>query len=62
MRPFHFDLVSININRGRDHGINGYTKFREFCGLKPVKSWQDMKAFVQSDVVDIFSQFYRYLI
>jgi len=57
-RPFHFDLVAININRGRDHGIRGYTKFREFCGLQSVKTWQDMKMFISNEVVDIFTQFY----
>lgn len=59
MTPFHFDLVSININRGRDHGIPGYPKFREFCGLPPVNSWEDMKNFIPSEVVTQYRQFYK---
>lgn len=58
-QPFHFDLVSININRGRDHGISGYTKFRDFCGLEPVRSWNDMRKFVSNEAVNIYQQFFR---
>lgn len=36
------DIVSLDIQRSRDHGIPSYTKFRKYCGLKEIQSVQDL--------------------
>ena len=37
-----FDLASLNIQRGRDHGLPDYNSVREQLGLDPVESFADI--------------------
>lgn len=36
------DLISLNLHRGRDHGIPGYNMVRKAYGLPEAKSWSDV--------------------
>ncbi|CAL1547361.1 unnamed protein product [Lymnaea stagnalis] len=38
------DLISFNIQRGRDHGIGPYTTYRKLCGLRPLTGFNDVSA------------------
>lgn len=51
-----FDLASLNIQRGRDHGFAGYTAVRNELGLRAVKSFADITP--DEDLQDRLSSVY----
>lgn len=61
-QKFGLDLVALNIQRGRDHGLPGYVKYRELCGLARPKSIDDLKkVFSNEHVAEVVTQMYRSL-
>ncbi len=56
---FPMDLAATNINRGRDHGLPPYVKYREFCGLKPVTSFADLAGDMTTETIKKFASVYE---
>lgn len=44
------DVLALDILRGRDHGLAGYTKYLQLCTKQPIESWTDLKRFINDEV------------
>ncbi|XP_047500868.1 peroxidase-like [Penaeus chinensis] len=58
---FGLDLVSLNIQRGRDHGIASYTAIRTSCELSPVHDFGDLSGKMDDDVIAKLEDVYRHV-
>lgn len=45
------DILSMDIQRGRDHGIPPYNQFRVFCGLKAAETFDDFTDVISDKVI-----------
>nr|CAD7448788.1 unnamed protein product [Timema bartmani] len=53
------DLAAQVIQQGRDHGLPGYTHWRQFCGLSLADKFQDLTDVIPLQVVSTLSKVYR---
>ncbi|XP_004868411.3 thyroid peroxidase isoform X1 [Heterocephalus glaber] len=59
--PGSLDLASLNLQRGRDHGLPGYNAWRELCGLPPLQTPTDLHGAVSNrSVVDRILALYKH--
>ena len=47
------DLVALNVQRGRDHGLPPYLEWRKICGLPRITNWQELSAVVEKPNVSV---------
>lgn len=52
------DIVSLDIQRGRDHGLPSYTAYRAKCGLPMVNTFQELADFMSRETIDSLSKIY----
>ncbi|XP_067002115.2 uncharacterized protein [Anabrus simplex] len=57
--PCGLDLVSLNIQRGRDHGLPSYPNWREHCGLSRPTSFADLTGIMDDDSIARISTIYK---
>lgn len=55
------DLVALNIQRGRDHGLPGLNHFRRICGLRPARSFNELNEFMESGSSEAFARVYKHV-
>lgn len=58
---FGMDLMSINVHRGRDHGIATYNEMRQICGLPRARNFNDIKDQIPSQIADNLARIYRHV-
>nr|XP_045591913.1 peroxidase-like [Procambarus clarkii] len=56
--PVGMDLVALNTQRARDHGVAPYNDLRAACGLTRAKTFQDLLDVLPPKVVNVFQQLY----
>ena len=60
-KSFGMDLVALNVQRGRDHGLPGYNAFREICGLKRVSEFSYLKDLIPEMIVERLELIYDHV-
>ncbi|CRK94469.1 CLUMA_CG007975, isoform A [Clunio marinus] len=53
------DLVSLNIQRGRDHGLPAYPEWRKHCRLPKVDTWDDLSKAIDSQSFKTIKEIYK---
>ncbi|KAK6621977.1 hypothetical protein RUM44_001784 [Polyplax serrata] len=55
---FGLDLVALNIQRGRDHGIAPYNEWREVCSMPKIRSWEELTKVMDPKSVNVLRKLY----
>ena len=59
-KPFSgMDLISLNLQRARDHGIPPYNHFREKCNLTRAKTFDDLSNEISPSLIDRLKKVYE---
>ncbi|CAN8025603.1 unnamed protein product [Ixodes persulcatus] len=56
---FGLDLIALNIQRAREHGIRPYVDYLNSCKKVQIKSFDDLLTYIPKDVVDKYKTIYK---
>ncbi|XP_058056825.1 uncharacterized protein LOC131208190 [Anopheles bellator] len=60
--PFSgIDLVALNVQRARDHGIPSYNNYRALCNLKRAQTWEDLGREIPPEVIARLRRIYAHV-
>ena len=54
------DLVALNIQRGRDHGLAGYNQYRQLCGLPRLDTFNSTQPALTRDTLRNMAEVYHH--
>jgi len=55
------DLVAVNVQRGRDHGLPGYNKYKEICTGEKAKNFNDLRKVMSAEQVAQLESVYKHV-
>ena len=58
-KKWGLDLASLNIQRGREHGVPSYNKWREFCGFKRIRAFHELHGIMNNQTVKGYEKYYH---
>ena len=53
------DLIALNTQRGRDHGLPGYTQYRKLCNVGPVDSFDALSNNISPKNIERLKSVYK---
>ncbi|CAI6345034.1 unnamed protein product [Macrosiphum euphorbiae] len=55
---FGLDLVALNVQRGRDHGLPPYNEWRQVCGYEKARNWNDLEEYMDPQTITRLARLY----
>ncbi len=58
-KKFGLDLAAVNMQRGREHGVPSYNRWREWCGFPAIRSWDELLGIMTNATVAGYASLYE---